>query len=86
MKQKRRGIAFTIITAILLSQVSFALIVQAIGAVLFTNSFKKEYATATYHMANTATSSSLQVKDTRIIRKSRALSIPWMSAYSSRRF
>ena len=56
MKQKRRGIAFTIIAAILLSQVSFALIVQAIGAVLFTNSFKKEYATTTYHMADTATS------------------------------
>ena len=56
MKQKRHGIAFTIITAILLSQVSFALLVQAIGAVLFTNSFKKEYATSTYHMADTATS------------------------------
>ena len=56
MKQKRRGIAITIITAILLSQVSFALLVQAIGAVLFTNSFKKDYATSTYHMADTATS------------------------------
>ena len=55
MKQKRRpGIAFTIICAILLSQVAFAVMVQAIGAILFTNSFKKEYATSTYYMANTA--------------------------------
>ena len=55
MKQKRRpGIAFTIICAILLSQAAFAVMVQAIGAILFTNSFKKEYATSTYYMANTA--------------------------------
>ena len=56
MKQKRRpGIAFAIICAIMLSLVIFAVTVQVIGGVLFTDSFKKEYAETTYHMAETAT-------------------------------
>ena len=56
MKQKRRpGIAFAIICSIMLSLVMFAVAVQVIGGVLFTDSFKKEYAETTYHMAETAT-------------------------------
>lgn len=48
--------AFNIIGGIVLVITVFALVVGTIGFVSFTDSFKKEYATTTYHMADTATS------------------------------
>ena len=53
--KRRPGIALTILGAIVVSLFSFAIVVETIGAVLFTGSIKKEYATSTYHMADTAT-------------------------------
>ena len=46
--------ALNIIGAIVLLLVLFGLISGAIGLVSFTNVFKKEYSTTTYHMADTA--------------------------------
>ncbi len=54
-QKKRPGIAFSIIGVIVLALVVFGAVVSTIGAVLFTNAFKEEYATTTYHMADTAT-------------------------------
>ena len=48
--------AFNIIGGIVLVITLFAFVVGVIGFVSFTNSFKKEYSTTTYHMADTATS------------------------------
>lgn len=51
----RSGMAARMIGAIVLVLVVFGLVVSTIGFVSFTNAFKREYATSTYHMADTAT-------------------------------
>jgi len=50
----RSRMAVNIICAIILLLAVFGVIVSAIGYVSFTNSFKQEYSTSTYHMAGTA--------------------------------
>lgn len=58
MKNLRKlisGLAFHIIGAIVALLIVFGAIVSTIGYFSFTNAFKKEYATSTYHMADTAT-------------------------------
>ena len=55
-RKLRSNMAFNIIGGIVLVITLFAFVVGAIGFVSFTNSFKKEYSTTTYHMADTATS------------------------------
>ena len=50
------GVSWNIIGAIVLLLILFGFISSAIGLVSFTNSFKKDYAETTYHMAETATS------------------------------
>ncbi len=52
----RSGMAANIIGAIVLVLVLFGAIVSTIGYISFTNAFKREYASSTYHMADTATS------------------------------
>lgn len=54
-QQKRIGIALYIIGSVVWPLVIFGAVVSTVGTVLFTNAFKKEYATTTYHMADTAT-------------------------------
>ena len=56
LQKLRSNMAFNIIGGIVLVITVFALVVGTIGFVSFTDSFKKEYATTTYHMADTATS------------------------------
>ena len=48
----RSNMAVNIIGAISLLLILFGVIVSAQGYVSFTNAFKKEYATSTYHMAD----------------------------------
>ncbi|MBQ6575500.1 MAG: SpoIIE family protein phosphatase, partial [Lachnospiraceae bacterium] len=59
IKQKtyrlRRSMAINIIGAIIALFVVFALMTGIIGLWSFTNAFKTEYSTSTYHMADTAT-------------------------------
>ncbi len=55
LQKLRSGMAARIIGAIVLLLVVFGLVVSTIGFVSFTNAFKREYATSTYHMADTAT-------------------------------
>ena len=55
-RKLRSNMAFNIIGGIVLVITLFAFVVGVIGFVSFTNSFKKEYSTTTYHMADTATS------------------------------
>ncbi len=58
MKQKKRlcsGLAFNIISAMVVLLVMFGLIAGVFGYFSFTDAFKKEYAVSTYHMADTAT-------------------------------
>lgn len=50
----RSSMAFNIIGAIVLIVTVFAVVVAVIGFVSFTESFKNEYTTTTYHMADTA--------------------------------
>ena len=54
-KRYRRSLAVSIIGNIVLLLVIIGLAVSILGVVLFTESFKKEYAVTTYHMADTAT-------------------------------
>jgi len=54
-KRYRRSLAVSIIGNIVLLLVIIGLVVSILGVVLFTESFKKEYAVTTYHMADTAT-------------------------------
>ena len=51
----RDSMAFNIIGAIVLLVILFGAIVSTIGYFGFTDAFKTEYATSTYHMADTAT-------------------------------
>lgn len=51
----RFSMAFNIIGAIIALLIVFGIIVSTIGFISFSNSFRKEYATTTYHMADTAT-------------------------------
>ena len=48
--------AFNIICAIILLLMLFSAVVSVTGYLSFTNAFKREYATTTYHMADTAAS------------------------------
>ncbi|MBO4868455.1 MAG: PP2C family protein-serine/threonine phosphatase [Clostridia bacterium] len=50
----RSGLSVNIIGAIVILLVLFGVISSAIGLVSFTNAFKREYSTTTYHMADTA--------------------------------
>ena len=54
IKKLRSNLAFNIISAIVILLIFFSFIVSTIGYISFTNAFKREYKTATYHMANTA--------------------------------
>ena len=54
-KEILSGMAFNIIGAIILLLVLFGAVVSTTGFLSFTNAFQKEYATSTYHMADTAT-------------------------------
>ena len=54
IKRLRSNLAFNIISAVVMLLLVFSWIVSVIGYVSFTNSFKKEYAQTTYHMAETA--------------------------------
>ncbi len=54
-RKLRNGIALNIIGAIVVLLILFGSIITTIGYFSFTESFKKEYAVTTYHMANTAT-------------------------------
>jgi len=51
----RSGMEFSIISAIVLLLAIFGGIVSTIGYMSFTDTFKKEYASSTYHIADTAT-------------------------------
>ena len=51
----RSSMALNVIGAIVFLLIVFGLIVSALGFVSFTNAFKNEYSTTTYHMAVTAT-------------------------------
>ena len=56
MKRKLRlSMAANLIGAIVLMLILFGLVVSTLGYVIFTDSFKNEYAVSTYHMADTAT-------------------------------
>ena len=58
MKRIRKlftSLSFNIISFILLLLIVFSAIVSAIGLISFTNAFKREYSTTSYHMASTAT-------------------------------
>ena len=52
--QLKSSMAFNIIGAIVLNLVFFGVITSLISLASFTNTFKKEYSTTTYHMADTA--------------------------------
>ncbi|MBP3853704.1 MAG: SpoIIE family protein phosphatase [Erysipelotrichaceae bacterium] len=54
IKKMRLSMAESIIGVIILALVLFGLIVSIIGALLFTTSFRNEYNTSTFHMADTA--------------------------------
>ena len=54
-EKMRSNMAVNIIGAIVILLILFGIIVSAQGYISFTNAFKKEYATSTYHMADTAT-------------------------------
>ena len=54
VQKLRSSMAFNIIGAIVLILTVFAVVVAIIGFVSFTESFKNEYTTTTYHMADTA--------------------------------
>ena len=54
IQKLRSSMAVNIIGAIVLLLVLFGMIVSILGYVSFTNAFKKEYSTTTYHMADTA--------------------------------
>ncbi len=45
---------FNVVSAVILLIIVFSLLVSAIGYISFTNSFKREYSTSTYNMAETA--------------------------------
>ena len=51
----RSSMAANLIGAIVLMLILFGLVVSTLGYVIFTESFKNEYAVSTYHMADTAT-------------------------------
>ena len=51
----RSGMTFNIIGMIVLLLIVFGIIAGAVGLVNFTQAFENEYATTTYHMADTAT-------------------------------
>ncbi len=50
----RSSMAYNVTAAIVLLLAVFSIIVSAIGIISFTESFKKEHSTTTYHMADTA--------------------------------
>ena len=50
----RSNMSFNMIGAVVLLLAIFGVIVGVIGLISFTNAFKKEYSTSTYHMADTA--------------------------------
>lgn len=54
IKILRENLTFNIISAVVILLLLFGCIVSTIGYVSFTNAFKREYATTTYHMAATA--------------------------------
>ena len=54
IQKLRSSMAVNIIGAIVLLLMLFGMIVSILGYVSFTNAFKKEYSTTTYHMADTA--------------------------------
>ena len=54
IKRLRTNMAFNIKAAIVVMLVVFGSIVSVVGIVQFTNSFKEENSTTTYHIANTA--------------------------------
>ncbi|MBR3149075.1 MAG: SpoIIE family protein phosphatase [Eubacterium sp.] len=54
LKKFRSNLAFNIIGALVLLMLVFSWVVSIIGYVSFTNSFKREYSTSTFHMAQTA--------------------------------
>ena len=53
--RSRAGLAVNLIGATVLLLLVFGVIVSSIGLFSFTDAFKKEYSTSTYHMADTAT-------------------------------
>ncbi|MDO4206315.1 MAG: PP2C family protein-serine/threonine phosphatase [Lachnospiraceae bacterium] len=55
MKKIRSSLSVNIIGGIILLLIVFGLIVSVIGYFSFTDAFKTEYSTTTYHMADTAT-------------------------------
>ncbi|MCR4806033.1 MAG: PP2C family protein-serine/threonine phosphatase [Lachnospiraceae bacterium] len=54
LKKFRSSMTFNLIGAIILLLVIFGIIVSAIGLISFTNAFNREYATSTFHIADTA--------------------------------
>ena len=50
----RKKLIFNVVSAVVLLIIVFSLLVSAIGYISFTNSFKREYSTSTYNMAETA--------------------------------
>ena len=56
LKPHLTSMAFNIIGAIVLLLMLFSAVVSVTGYLSFTNAFKREYATTTYHMADTAAS------------------------------
>lgn len=55
IQKLRSSMAVNIIGAIIFLLIVFGFIVSVLGFMSFTNAFKKEYSTSTYHMADTAT-------------------------------
>lgn len=55
MRNLRSSTTVNIIGAIVLLLIVFGAVVSIVGFVSFTNAFKREYSTSTYHMADTAT-------------------------------
>ena len=54
IRKLRSDMEFNIVAAIVLLLVVFGIIVSIIGVLVFTNSFKNEHSSTTYHMARTA--------------------------------
>ena len=54
IEKLRASMTFNMIGAIVVLLAVFGVIVSVLGFVSFTNAFKREYSTSTYHMADTA--------------------------------
>lgn len=55
LRELRSSMAASFISVIVIALITFGAIVSVLGSISFTNAFKKEYSTTTYHMAATAT-------------------------------